>query len=397
MRRNPGPGVASHPNPVAEAKRLWPPESHRHQLLSRQVSRRQGSTAGASWRHASPAPHPLIGRSGRLRAPLTAHLTDSLRFVTDNEFDRLNREFYATKPSTYFRDRLTLLAFRAVKSDELAGVLGDGLAWGSLRIVPDNAEATEEEQSKLVAEQERFVVTESQILVHHAAEALLRMFLAHEGNPECPWLRMSALMNVAEFRKEAKELAKSAWPREREAAAGWVFLGGVPSDPSAEWIEHRDASVRLLRILAQRVNGDKNLYNSAKHGLTALGGVGSLHFIPAEPGAPTPDFTAGLITREALLGVEGVNVTYLEREGSQKTGFTWFHKTQWINPEKAAWLTHLAVIQMEALWAVAKWHYLDEPPQGVQVVASEALDALKDFPRGGAVQSFRRSVATETV
>lgn len=302
--------------------------------------------------------------------------------MSENQFERLNREFYAAKPGTYFRDRLSLLAVRAVHTETLAGLVADGITWGPLRIVHDGSEVTEDDERREKADRQRFLVTESQMLLHHVSESLLRMFLAHEGRPECPWLEMSALLDFTEFRSEVDALAKASWPKERVDAVADVFLGGVAVDPPDEWVEHRDAAVRLLRLLAQRLQGDKNLYNSAKHGLTCLAGEGSIQLF-------TEDW-------EPVIGAEGVNVVFLEREGTRKSGYTWYQKTQWLNPEQAAWLAHLATVQMEALWTVARWHYLGDTPGEVQLVKNEAIDALRDgFPRGGAVQSWRQAVATQ--
>lgn len=304
----------------------------------------------------------------------------------NSEFQRLNQEFYATKPSTYFRDRLTLLAVRAARTDALGALMEEGIQWGQIKIVHDRSACGPDDAATEEADRQRFVATESQMLLHHASEALLRMFLAHECQPECPWIEMASLLNHREFRAEVTELAKRVWPQERIDAIGHVFIGVVPDDPSHDWTEHRDAAVRLIRVLANRLNNDSNLYNSAKHGLTSLAGSGSLTFV-SDSGEP-------------FLGVDGVNVAFLEREGTRKAGHTWYHRTQWMNPEQAAWLTRLAITQMEALWTVAKWRYLNEaPPDGrIQLVTNEALDTARSgFQRSGSVTSWRRAVAQEAV
>ena len=97
-----------------------------------------------------------------------------------------------------------------------------------------------------------------------------------------------------------------------------------------------------------------------------------------------------------MVGAKGVNVVYLEHEGTKKSGYTWCQKTQWLIPEQAAWLANLAILQMEALWTVARWHYLGDQPSGVSLVTNDALDAVRDqFPRSGSVHSWRQFVARE--
>jgi hypothetical protein len=65
-RRNPGSrgGFASQPR--RRCDEALPRESHRRHPLSRQVSRRRASTAGAAGAHTSPATHPLIRRCVRV-------------------------------------------------------------------------------------------------------------------------------------------------------------------------------------------------------------------------------------------------------------------------------------------------------------------------------------------
>lgn len=312
--------------------------------------------------------------------------------MPDAEFRELNEEFYQARPGRYFSERLQLLALRAAKSAELAEVMGSDVTWGPLRL---NAEASTSEGTADDHDPQSFVVTESHILLHHAAETLLRLFLAHEENQACPWLETSGLLNFNRFRKKVDALAKSTWTEERVAAVAWVFLGGQPTNPSAEWEEHRDAAVRLLRTLARTVRDGKNLYNSAKHGLTALGSHGALHVLPEFPDG-LPDLSTAAVEESAVLGVDGVNVSYLEREGDPEAGYSWFHKTEWVSPERAAWLTHLAIIQMDALWTVARWHYLGErPPAQLSLVSTQALDALKGFSYGGDIRSWRVRIATQ--
>ena len=319
-----------------------------------------------------------------------------------DHFKRLNEEFYANNPSTYFRDRLQMLVLRAANPKLIDENITENTVWGQLRVTAVKpADDSPEAAAKAEAEHSRFLVTESEVILHHVAEALLRMYLAHEGAPECPWLEIAAMQVPRKFREELEELAATTWPEDRMKAAGWVFLGNVPEDPSEEWVQLRDAAVRLLRALARRVNEDSQLYNSAKHGFTALGGSSSMFFLPADPTQPVPEFTAELIEREAVQFANGVSISFLERTGTRREGnVTWHHKTQWVNPERTAYLAQLAIIQMEALWTVARRRYVPDASHddGVHLVTHEALDLLKKFDRsGGPGQSFRTTVATETV
>ncbi|CAI9418006.1 hypothetical protein [Nocardioides sp. T2.26MG-1] len=317
---------------------------------------------------------------------------------------RLNEEFYSGHaPSTYFRDRLTLLALRAARSDALAAAAGEGILWGQLWIASDDEADADSPEDYEDAAHMRFVATESQVLFHHTVEALLRMMLAHEGWPECPWLRIAAQKDPGTFRDAVAELAKSAWPEERIDRVAQVFMGGVPDEPAPEWIEHRDDAIRLIRILAARLNEQSALYNAAKHGLTMIGGSAALHIVPAAHGSDEPDFdpaapSARIINERGVVGANGISAVYLEREGKARTGYTWHHVTRWFSPEEAALLTHTALILMDALWTVAKVRYLNHAaPDRMRWINPDVFEALSKIKRGGPVQTWRRQVATETV
>src|SRR5690348_10436328 len=108
---------------------------------------------------------------------------------SDPTFQRLNAEFYRASPHTYFRDRLQMLALRAVNPTVIDEAVGDeGITWGRLHLVADgHPNASPETAAEREDAHSRFLVAESQVLLHHTAEALLRMYLAHETYPACPW------------------------------------------------------------------------------------------------------------------------------------------------------------------------------------------------------------------
>ena len=130
----------------------------------------------------------------------------------DDTFRRLNEQFYRVSPHTYFRDRLHMLVLRAANPDLIDENIRADTAWGMLRAVPrGHPDASPETEAEAKDAYSRFLVTESQVLLHHTAEALLRMYLAHETNPACPWVEIAALREPGRFPKELTRLAQTMW------------------------------------------------------------------------------------------------------------------------------------------------------------------------------------------
>src|SRR4051794_16635136 len=93
----------------------------------------------------------------------------------------VNRTFYAAPPHEYFRRRLLLLLTMADRRNELNEMWFAGVAY---RDVVRQYQVIDDETDK--AEAQRFVAAESQVLAHHLFETLLRLFMAHVGDPYCP-------------------------------------------------------------------------------------------------------------------------------------------------------------------------------------------------------------------
>ena len=63
-----------------------------------------------------------------------------------------------------------------------------------------------------------------------------------------------------------------------------------------------------------------------------IGGTASMHFVPAAQGPDDSEFdpaatSAQIINERGVVGANGINAVYLEREGKAKTGYTWQHVT----------------------------------------------------------------------
>ncbi len=106
-------------------------------------------------------------------------------------FKRLNEQFYNSCPSRYFEHRLNNLLVAAAADEKFGPRLRAGID-----ICGDRIEIGDDEriESDLPADTlGRFVTAESVVLLSHLAESTMRLFLAHEGRPPCPWFSISSL------------------------------------------------------------------------------------------------------------------------------------------------------------------------------------------------------------
>lgn len=298
-------------------------------------------------------------------------------------YDELNREFYSADPASYFRQRLNLLALHGAQLPEMEDVFARGFEWGRIRVggAELSPRASELDDGDAVT---GFLIVETQVLLHHAAEAFVRLFIAHVEGPECPWLAMSAFLDFRKFRDTVAELAASIWDAKWRDGVRYTFAPFSSTDPerTAYLDEGVEQCERLIRKVAGILDSDKNLYNSAKHGLTILAGQRAFQ-VTADGGQP-------------IVGVSGHALSYLERQKPIGEPATWLQTTKWPNPQREAWLCELVISQIELLWAVARWRYTNTTPAGFAFVTKEALDiATFGFP-ASSVNSFRRPIVQET-
>jgi hypothetical protein len=269
--------------------------------------------------------------------------------ITAARFQQLNERFYTADPADYFRIRLSTLVLVAGRVEDLLGLLKEGVEYGRIRAKAD----TDAEMD--AADMARYVTIESQVLLHHAAEALIRLFLAHVGNPPCPWFELSAETDFGRFKRRVQDqLVK---PRRRgalEEEAAFVLLGrrGPPPDEDAAgWHDATENLARFLRMFAGRWLKDSRVFNAMKHGLAVIPGDALFQILDDEGKA-------------VRLG-EGTSVEYLEaREwekdpGGRRTRREWQTTTRWLDIQESLGLVEIGASMIDSLWVVAKHRYLD--------------------------------------
>src|SRR5689334_18678383 len=99
---------------------------------------------------------------------------------------RLNEDFYSADPSDYITTRLRFLLLATAEDSRLAELL-DGIEYEGLAAVhPTDDEQGEGDPESAQAEKRarlNYLAIESEQLLHHAAETLLRLYLAHRDWP----------------------------------------------------------------------------------------------------------------------------------------------------------------------------------------------------------------------
>ena len=68
--------------------------------------------------------------------------------------------------------------------------------------------------------------------------------------------------------------------------------------------------------------------------------------------------------------------------GDSDRGKRWYETTTWVDAERNLALTSLAITQLRALWAVARFRYTEQPwePSEVRWVTGAAVEAVLAYP-----------------
>lgn len=162
--------------------------------------------------------------------------------VDPAEFDSLNRDFYRAAPSDVIESRLWMLVNYLGSSDLEAQWSAEDVLL--TRKAPPAAK-------DLAA----FAALEGMIVLHHAAETLLRLCLAHWEDAPCPWWEMTRLRQPGAFPDGVRRIAAAldtddgiaellrvvSWTGDEAvmAASGtWAFEDG--------WSRHREGLRELI-------------------------------------------------------------------------------------------------------------------------------------------------------
>lgn len=265
------------------------------------------------------------------------------RVLDARQFAELNAVFYSADPSEFIKMRAETLALHACRDDVLAPVYASDRRIG--KSISVNATSVPHSQQRY-----KYIRMEAVTIVHHASEALLRLFFAHVDFPECPWLGMSTSTDFAKFKAQVRAALEEGFNQQDIAE---VFLGG--SDPEDAGIkmgknkfkETITAIDLLLVDCANRFLEESFLYNAVKHGLTAIDTDAKMNwtFDGSEPIPILNGFVHGYLHKK-------LNPTAKNEDGQ------WFLSLADSNPERDLAVTTVITYALDSLWDVARRRYM---------------------------------------
>lgn len=270
------------------------------------------------------------------------------RELTPEEMGRLTRRineyFYRGLPHEYFRQRLMNLMLLAAEPDRVFALIGDGVTLGKLTLrASEPSDPPPEEHDP----REQYLAIEATSLVHHAAETLIRLYIAHKGQRSCPWVEMALLRHG--FKTTVEKAFSDARPREEDlqdlfpvfflaSSRHGIRFTDDDLEPDLENIWH------FLHHFAQMHLSEAPVYNSAKHGL-------------------------GVVGADAGFSLEGVfDWRSLSLVGPVVKDRRPTHmQFRSVDVERDIAFTHVATNLMRQLWNVARARYLGEELKAVDM------------------------------
>lgn len=150
------------------------------------------------------------------------------------------------------------------------------LTYKSLQSTPDSLEDSPPDE----AARESFLVVESASILHHVSETLVRAYLAHSANSDCPWLDQSELRAGKAFKERVSKLVKSLVRGDQDDRIRLVFFGSSDLAKTPISVENPDEVVERLAdylgFAADELLSQANAYNAVKHGMVVSAGTSSL-------------------------------------------------------------------------------------------------------------------------
>lgn len=222
-------------------------------------------------------------------------------------------------------------------------LLGEGVHFEDMAI-SNSGEPDDEDET----ERQRFTAIESEVLLHHVSETLLRLYIVHSRLPECPWLELSRERDFKKFKKEVSKLRSKLTSTEEHDRIHQVFhvnseRSAIRPTPDAErWEQAAENIASFLDFYAKHFL-DSASYNAAKHGLAVTAGEQGLELGDGEGGS--------------LLARRGPAIEYLMVDSHSGDRPRWSREVKWIVAKRAIPLIYLGCNLIEGIWNVGAGRY----------------------------------------
>lgn len=304
--------------------------------------------------------------------------------LVPQQFPELNRQFYSAvlPPHDYIKQRLRSLFLATRTPEELPGSHGVTMEIGKVRAAWSITDSLVDE-----AQRRDYLSAETTVLLHHAAEALLRLYLAHAKDQPCPWLEVARLRQPGVFPGRVRALLKDLDKPETQADLMRIFTSheAPPEGQEDGWNDAREGLAIFMAHFGRTILDDGALYNAAKHGLAIRSGDTGVSL-----GSPEV---------EAIVKANGPSITYIdlvERDRRRR----WATSTNWIKADQNIALTHIAAAYLQSLWHIASVRYTRAPFDGSQVAnysRATAQDVFKASQTDGDSRGFSIEVPSMTM
>lgn len=269
----------------------------------------------------------------------------------------INAEFYRSDPAAHFGQRLSRLLNEPGTEDvdmELIGEVAKRLGRPVEHIRNQGQESP------------WFLAVELELLLHHLAETLLRLYFGHLDQPPCPWLAISSLRTPGQFKKLV-ETVKNQTDEELTPSVERIFfnnwIGLVPEDEGSLGGDIQGQSVRIatafLREAAKRHLADAGFYNAAKHGF-ALQPRGMQVGIVLDSDDALAEDEARESARAGRMELQwrGPSVGYLiEKKHGENDERLYVEVTQWMEYADQIATAIILLEMVHNLWAIARGSY----------------------------------------
>jgi len=242
----------------------------------------------------------------------------------------INAHYYEQRPWEHFARRLVAVATAFGQSDQWHALMSSPTTIGPLRVEARAPDTADSQQAHLGQ-----VAIEAVVLLHHAAETLLRLIHAHgptEADAPLPVCPPIALARMRDFQRFKTWVRTTLIDDQSELTR---YIRATLGD------DDRDGRLALVGQYVRRIGQqflDADAYNAAKHGFGVRGEHSRL---------------VVSIEDVTFADVSGAAITWLDDRAVRPV-----MTTCWYSVEGLLALSHACCQLVEQLWRVAQRRYL---------------------------------------